>query len=121
MGQHNHSKVNLSPDHWSTLVNAVRCGAIRSLWFISVDFSELDNDVFLIAVGVCGLRSLMVERSVVPGGFVADDLIRKMLARTSLVGQHRRHTARIFGRSRLGLLLSCGSSIAWTKASRYAR
>lgn len=66
----------LLPDHWTALVDAVRCGDVRNLSFSGVDLSSLDSDVFRVAVGWPGLESLAVRHSVVLGGFVSDDLLR---------------------------------------------
>lgn len=58
------------------VVDAKRSGGVRQLQFACVDFSALGPDAFLLAVAFRGLRSLVVIKSVVPGGFGADDLLR---------------------------------------------
>jgi hypothetical protein len=76
--------MTLSPDHWTMLTDAIRSGAVKFLHFCGVDFSALYDDAFLIAVGCRGLQSLVVCRSVVPSGFVTDDLIRHSVAQDLL-------------------------------------
>lgn len=66
----------LLPDHWTAVVDAVRCGDVRNVSFSGVDVSSLDCDVFLVAVGWPRLESLAVRHSVVPRGFVSDDVLR---------------------------------------------
>ncbi|KAH7698752.1 hypothetical protein AAVH_34150, partial [Aphelenchoides avenae] len=58
------------------LMDALRSGAVRSLEFFRVDFSALNNDAFVMAVGCRGLQSIEVDRSVVPSGFITDELLR---------------------------------------------
>lgn len=70
-----------SPGHWATLCDAIRSGAVQGLGFNGVDLSTLGADSFLPVVGCRGLQSLKVRRSVLPNGFVTDDLIRSSAAR----------------------------------------
>ncbi|KAH7700533.1 hypothetical protein AAVH_32346, partial [Aphelenchoides avenae] len=82
--------IKLSPDHWTSLMNAIRSGAVRRLQFSGVDLSSFSDNAFLIAIGCRGLQLLALERSVVPGGLVVDDAIRssveKCLLELSLCG-----------------------------------
>lgn len=73
--------MTLAPRHWATLIEAFRRCALRRLQFLSIDFSGLDADAFLAAVGCRGLRLLTVRESVFPNGFMTDDLIRASAAR----------------------------------------
>ncbi|KAH7684434.1 hypothetical protein AAVH_41058, partial [Aphelenchoides avenae] len=72
--------MTLLPDQWTTLTDAIRKGAVERLHFSRIEFSALDNDALLVAVGCRGLESLGVRRSVVPRGFVTDDLLRSSVA-----------------------------------------
>lgn len=72
--------MTLLPEQWTTLIDAIRTGAVRRLYFNSVDFSALDSNAFLEAAGSRGLQVLMVRSSVVPSCFVTDDLIRTGVA-----------------------------------------
>lgn len=45
-----------------------------------MDFSALDADAFLVAVGCRGLKTLLLRGSVLPNGFGTDDLIRSSVA-----------------------------------------
>lgn len=56
-------------------MHSVRIGSVRRLCFKFVDFSALDDDAFLVAAGCRGLQTLMVQWSVIPSGFVTDDLL----------------------------------------------
>lgn len=76
--------MQLSSSHWSTLSSAIRSGAVCRLSFYGVNLSALDHEAFLVAIGCRGLQSLSVESSVVPRGFVADDLIRTRTAKDLL-------------------------------------
>lgn len=67
--------MTLRPDHWTALVDAVRYGLLRNLSFDRVNVSALDGDFLLGAVNWPGLKSLGVRRSVVPRGYVSDDLL----------------------------------------------
>ncbi|KAH7673102.1 hypothetical protein AAVH_42419, partial [Aphelenchoides avenae] len=72
--------MTISPDQWTTFIEALRNGAVQLLHFIDVDFSALDSDVLLLAVGCRGLQSIRIHGSIVPSGFVLDDLIRSSVA-----------------------------------------
>lgn len=71
----------LSRGHWTTLMDAVRSGAVRRIECQRVDFTALSNAAFLTAVGCPGLVGLEVIWSVVPGSFVTDDLLRSSIAK----------------------------------------
>lgn len=73
--------MTLLPDHWATLIDAIRSGAVRRLTFDDVDFSTLADNAFQAAVACRGLQSFKVRWSFLPSGFVADDLIRISVAR----------------------------------------
>lgn len=75
------SGMTLLPDHWTTLADGIRCGAVRRLEFSGVDFSVLGDDVFVVAVGFRGLQSLLVQLSVASCGSVTDALIRTCTAK----------------------------------------
>lgn len=64
------------PRNWTTLIDTVHSGAVWRLRCMNVDFSAVDDDTFLVAIGCRGLKSLCVGLSVVPLGMVSDDLIR---------------------------------------------
>lgn len=66
----------LFPGHWATLIDAIRIGAVKCLLFAGVDISALADDAFLAAVACRGLKSLVVQRSVLASGFSMDELIR---------------------------------------------
>lgn len=72
--------MTLLPDHWRTFVDSMRGGAIRDLGCRGIDFSALDDDALMVAVGFRGLRSLLVYRSIFSSRFVTDDLIRASVA-----------------------------------------
>lgn len=61
------------PNHWTTLIDALRSAAVRRIQVFNTDFSALDNDALQIVAACHGLQSLEVKRSVVPSGFVRDD------------------------------------------------
>lgn len=63
------------------LIDATRFGGVRSLVFSCVDFSAFGDDVFHIALGCRGLRSLEVQWSVVPSDYVTDELLRSNVAK----------------------------------------
>lgn len=69
------------PDHWTTLVHAIRGGTVRDFHFSQVDFSALDDDAFLVAICLHGLQSIALWTCVVPSGFVTDDLLRSGIAK----------------------------------------
>lgn len=70
------SGIALLPDQWTTLIDAIRRGAVRRLRCSSVDLCALDEDTFLAAIGSGGLQSLVILESVFPSGFVTDALLR---------------------------------------------
>ncbi|KAH7695339.1 hypothetical protein AAVH_19370, partial [Aphelenchoides avenae] len=72
--------VTFLSDQWNIVVDAIRYGAIRRLKFECVDFSALDDGALLETVACRGLQSFVVRRSVVPSGFVTDDLIQFSVA-----------------------------------------
>lgn len=72
--------MTLVPHQWTTLSNAMLGCAVRRLSIRRVDFSALDKDMFLIAVGCHGLQSLDVQDNVVHSDFVTDGLIRSCVA-----------------------------------------
>lgn len=73
--------MTLLPDYWITFIDAIRSGAVRFLHFRRVDFSALNDGALMVLVGCRGLQSLTVDYSVVPVGFVRDDLIRASVAK----------------------------------------
>lgn len=73
--------MKLSTDHWTTLIDAIGCGAVRHLCFNGIDFSTVDSNAFLVAVGCRGLERLSVKESVLPCAFVTDDLLRASVAK----------------------------------------
>ncbi|KAH7700422.1 hypothetical protein AAVH_32458 [Aphelenchoides avenae] len=71
--------MTLFTEHWTTLIDAIRDGAVQRLLFIGIDFSA-HSDALLVAAGFLGLESLEVRQSVVPSSFVTDDLLRSSVA-----------------------------------------
>lgn len=67
--------ITLLPDHWTTLIDAIRAGVVRYLHFSGIDFAALAEDALLVAVRCRGLQSLEVEGNVIPKGFVTDDRV----------------------------------------------
>lgn len=74
----------LCPSHWTTLFSAIRSGAVRRMSFYGVNFSALNDDAFLAAIGCRGLQSLTIESSYVPSGCFTDDLVRSSYAKRLL-------------------------------------
>ncbi|KAH7700952.1 hypothetical protein AAVH_31925 [Aphelenchoides avenae] len=81
MGDNNERIMTLLPHHWTALINATRSGAIRRLGFNGVDFTALDDDAFLAAIGCRGLKTLEVRECVIRSGFVTDELVRSSVAK----------------------------------------
>lgn len=101
--------VRLSPGHWTLLVDAILNGTVRRIEFFGVDFSALDDDALLVAAGCHGLRSLMFKQSVMPRGFVIDDLIRasdaKGVLRLTIYGNNNDAPLRVSEDAVLGFFL----------------
>lgn len=73
--------MSILPLHWTTLIDAIRSGAVRQLQLSGVDIGALESDAILVAVGCRGLQSLEIGESVLPSGFGMDDLLRCGVAR----------------------------------------
>lgn len=67
--------------HWTTLIDAIRKGAIQRLSLTSVDFRTIDDYAFMDAVDCRGLQPLTVWRSEIFKGFITDDLIRSSVSK----------------------------------------
>lgn len=65
---------------WTSLVDAMLGGTVRSLRFNCVVFSALKDDALLAAVGCRGLQSIVIRMSAVPSGLLTDTLIRSSAA-----------------------------------------
>lgn len=111
--------MTLSREHWTTILDAIRHGAVRRFDFDCVDFNALDTDELLVAFSCRGLQLLEVDRSVVPSGFVTEDLLRSSAAKGVLELRFTRNPSNALpGISEVAVLDFCFSADAASEGSR---
>ncbi|KAH7707727.1 hypothetical protein AAVH_25029 [Aphelenchoides avenae] len=77
-------RITLHPNHWAILIDAIRNGAVRGLFFNGIDIM-LDAKTFLLAADCRGLQTLLLRGCLLPNSLNTDELIRSSVAKGLLL------------------------------------